>query len=85
MTDSEVVDVDKILNNTGFNAEKNLLTRRQAEVLALRQKGLRQLDIANLLGLPVPTSQTSNVVHKRISKKPLKQLILVLFLLLLCV
>jgi len=50
MTDSEVVDVDKILNNTGFNAEKNLLTRRQAEVLALRQKGLRQLDIANLLG-----------------------------------
>lgn len=50
MTDSEIVDVDKILNNTGFDSEKNLLTRRQAEVLVLRQKGLRQLDIANLLG-----------------------------------
>jgi len=50
MTDSEVVDVDRILNKVGFNAEKNLLTRRQAEVLALRHQGLRQLDIANLLG-----------------------------------
>jgi len=49
MTESEL-DVTEILNHTEFDVEKNLLTRRQAEVFALREEGLRQRDIANLLG-----------------------------------
>ena len=44
------VDADSILEGAGFDADENVLTRRQAEVLALREHGLRQLDIANLLG-----------------------------------
>jgi Tfx family DNA-binding protein len=48
--DLEAIDVAELLDRTGFDAEENVLTRRQAEVLALREHGLRQLDIANLLG-----------------------------------
>ncbi len=44
------VDVATLLAEAGFNAEKNVLTRRQAEVLALRERDVRQLDIAKLLG-----------------------------------
>jgi Tfx family DNA-binding protein len=44
------VDVADVLERTGFDAAENVLTRRQAEVLALREHGLRQLDIANRLG-----------------------------------
>ncbi|ESS08922.1 MAG: DNA-binding protein, Tfx family [uncultured archaeon A07HN63] len=48
--DLEAIDVAELLDRTGFDADENVLTRRQAEVLALREHGLRQLDIANMLG-----------------------------------
>ncbi|MFB6079598.1 MAG: Tfx family DNA-binding protein [Haloferacaceae archaeon] len=44
------VDVDELLDEVGFDADSNVLTRRQAEVLALRERGVRQADIAALLG-----------------------------------
>ncbi|WP_115864658.1 Tfx family DNA-binding protein [Halorussus litoreus] len=43
-------DVDEILDRTGFDAETNVLTRRQAEVLVLRERGVAQADIADRLG-----------------------------------
>lgn len=46
----DAVDVDAILTRVGFDPEDNVLTRRQAEVLALREQGLAQAEIANLLG-----------------------------------
>jgi Tfx family DNA-binding protein len=48
--DDETVAVAAILSETGFDAEENVLTRRQAEVLALRDRGLRQSRIASMLG-----------------------------------
>ena len=44
------VDADSILERSGFDAGESVLTRRQAEVLALRERGLRQSDIADRLG-----------------------------------
>ncbi|MDB2225538.1 MULTISPECIES: Tfx family DNA-binding protein [Halorubrum] len=44
------VDADSILEGAGFDADESVLTRRQAEVLALRERGLRQSDIADRLG-----------------------------------
>jgi Tfx family DNA-binding protein len=44
------VDVDALLDGAGFDAETSVLTRRQAEVLALRERGARQADIAAMLG-----------------------------------
>ncbi|RXK50535.1 Tfx family DNA-binding protein [Halorientalis pallida] len=49
MTDDEI-DVDGILDRAGFDPAANVLTRRQAEVLALRERGLAQAEIAELLG-----------------------------------
>lgn len=46
----EGIDADELLARAGFDAEGNVLTRRQAEVLALRERGLRQSDIAERLG-----------------------------------
>jgi Tfx family DNA-binding protein len=46
----EEVDADELLARAGFDAAKSVLTRRQAEVLALRERGLRQSDIADRLG-----------------------------------
>jgi hypothetical protein len=43
-------DVDTLLEQAGFDAETSVLTRRQAEVLALRERGMRQRDIADRLG-----------------------------------
>ncbi len=48
--DLEDLDPDALLERVGFDPETNVLTRRQAEVLALRERGLRQSDIANYLG-----------------------------------
>ncbi|MFD1513318.1 Tfx family DNA-binding protein [Halomarina rubra] len=48
MTDP--ADVDDILGRTGFDPETSVLTRRQAEVLALREHGLAQAAIAEWLG-----------------------------------
>lgn len=46
----EVPDVDDILARAGFDPESSVLTRRQAEVLALRERGLPQATIAEELG-----------------------------------
>jgi Tfx family DNA-binding protein len=43
-------DVDEILDRAGFDAETSVLTRRQAEVLALRERGVAQATIAESLG-----------------------------------
>ncbi|WP_336001400.1 Tfx family DNA-binding protein [Halorientalis halophila] len=43
-------DVDAVLDRAGFDPAENVLTRRQAEVLALRERGLAQAEIADLLG-----------------------------------
>jgi len=43
-------DVDELLDRVGFDAEESVLTRRQAEVLALREQGLSQATIAEMLG-----------------------------------
>ena len=49
-SDPADVDADSILERSGFDAGESVLTRRQAEVLALRERGLRQSDIADRLG-----------------------------------
>jgi Tfx family DNA-binding protein len=43
-------DVDELLDRAGFDEETGVLTRRQAEVLALRERGIPQADIADSLG-----------------------------------
>ena len=43
-------DVDAVLAEVGFDEEASSLTRRQAEVLALRERGASQAAIADLLG-----------------------------------
>lgn len=47
---SEEVDLDALLDRTGFDPEESVLTRRQAEVLALRERGRSQAAIADRLG-----------------------------------
>ena len=47
---TEDIDVEGILDRAGFDEETNVLTRRQAEVLALRERGMAQADIADRLG-----------------------------------
>jgi hypothetical protein len=48
MTD-DIPPVDDLLEEMGFDSETNVLTRRQAEVLALRERGLSQATIAERL------------------------------------
>ncbi|MES3161590.1 MAG: Tfx family DNA-binding protein [Halorubrum sp.] len=48
--DTENVDAAELLERAGFDADAGVLTERQAEVLALREQGLRQSDIADRLG-----------------------------------
>lgn len=43
-------DVDELLERAGFDANAGVLTRRQAEVLALRERDIPQADIAEELG-----------------------------------
>lgn len=45
-----VPDADERLDRAGFDAETNVLTRRQAEVLALREQDIAQAEIADSLG-----------------------------------
>jgi len=47
---ADVPDVDEILAMAGFDPDANVLTRRQAEVLSLRERGISQADIAAVLG-----------------------------------
>ncbi|WP_430503899.1 Tfx family DNA-binding protein [Haloparvum sp. PAK95] len=46
----DAVDVDAVLERAGFDPSAGVLTRRQAEVLALRERGLKQSVIAERLG-----------------------------------
>ncbi len=48
--ESADVDVDELLAAVGFDPETNVLTARQAEVLALREQGIKQQTIARMLG-----------------------------------
>ncbi|MFB6092639.1 MAG: Tfx family DNA-binding protein [Haloquadratum sp.] len=48
--DPDELDPDAILAETGFDPDESVLTRRQAEVLALRERGIRQSRIASMLG-----------------------------------
>ena len=41
---------EDVLTRTGFEASRSVLTRRQAEVLVMRERGLRQSVIAEYLG-----------------------------------
>jgi HTH-type transcriptional regulator, fmd operon transcriptional regulator len=52
MTDTEEgsIDADALLEAIGFDTRENVLTRRQAEVLALRERGVSQATIATRLG-----------------------------------
>lgn len=47
---SEDDDVEAFLDRVGFDAAENVLTRRQATVLALRERGQSQSAIADRLG-----------------------------------
>lgn len=49
-TDELDFDVSEYLSEIGFDPESNLLTRRQAEVLVLREHGYKQTTIAAHLG-----------------------------------
>ncbi|WP_066413879.1 Tfx family DNA-binding protein [Halorubrum aethiopicum] len=50
VVDADDVDAAELLARAGFDADASVLTERQAEVLALRERGLRQSDIADRLG-----------------------------------
>ena len=69
--DDPEVDVETLLTRAGFDPEHNVLTRRQAEVLALREYGVRQSDIADTLGTSranvsnVEASARANVAKAR--------------------
>lgn len=66
-----VPDVDAILEETGFDAEGSVLTHRQAQVLALRERGHSQAAIADALGTSranvssVESSARDNVARAR--------------------
>ena len=69
--DGEVPDADAVLARVGFDAAENVLTRRQAEVLALRERGASQAAIADRLGTSraniskVESSARENVTKAR--------------------
>jgi len=48
--DPDEIDVGAILEESGFDPEESILTRRQAEVYILRERGYRQADVAEALG-----------------------------------
>jgi len=50
MSEHDRFDVDELLDSIGFDGDENVLTRRQAEVLALRERGRSQSDIADRIG-----------------------------------
>ncbi len=64
-------DVEALLDRLDFSADDNVLTRRQAEVLALRERDVAQADIAELLGTSranvssVEASARENVARAR--------------------
>jgi Tfx family DNA-binding protein len=50
VTDESLPDVDALLAEVGFDEATSVLTRRQAEVLVYRERGVAQADIADELG-----------------------------------
>lgn len=64
-------DADELLDRAGFDADESVLTRRQAEVLALRERDVPQADIAESLGTSranvssVESSARENVAKAR--------------------
>ncbi|MCL9815847.1 Tfx family DNA-binding protein [Natronocalculus amylovorans] len=48
--ETDIDTVSELLSEIGFNPETNVLTKRQAEVLALREQGAKQQTIARMLG-----------------------------------
>jgi Tfx family DNA-binding protein len=64
-------DPDELLERAGFDEEGGVLTRRQAEVLAFRERGVSQADIADRLGTSranvssVESSARENVAKAR--------------------
>lgn len=66
-----VPDADELLERAGFDAETNVLTRRQAEVLVLREADVPQAEIAEELGTSranvssVESSARENVAKAR--------------------
>ncbi|MDJ1432516.1 Tfx family DNA-binding protein [Halostagnicola sp. A-GB9-2] len=43
-------DIEELLEDIGFESETSILTHRQAQVLALRERDVSQADIADALG-----------------------------------
>ena len=63
------VDIDELLTECGFDAELSTLTRRQAEVLALRERGRKQEAIADLLGTSrANVASVENRARKNVAK-----------------
>ena len=66
-----VPDADELLERAGFDADESVLTRRQAEVLVLREADIPQADIAEELGTSranvssVEASSRENVAKAR--------------------
>ncbi|MFC7167333.1 Tfx family DNA-binding protein [Halospeciosus flavus] len=69
MADEQVPDPDELLDRTGFDASTNVLTRRQAQVLALRERGVAQADIAERLGTSrANVSKVESSARENVSK-----------------
>jgi Tfx family DNA-binding protein len=66
-----VPNADEMLDRVGFDEETNVLTRRQAEVLSLRERDVSQAEIAESLGTSranvssVESSARENVAKAR--------------------
>ncbi|PSQ12233.1 RNA polymerase subunit sigma-70 [Halobacteriales archaeon QS_5_70_15] len=69
--EERVPDAEAILAELGFDESANVLTRRQAQVLALRERGIAQAAIAERLGTSranvssVESSARENVTRAR--------------------
>lgn len=67
----ELPDIDELLDRIGFDESHSVLTRRQAEVLALRERDIPQAAIAESLGTSranvssVEASARANVAKAR--------------------
>jgi Tfx family DNA-binding protein len=70
-TDEGLPDPGAVLERVGFDPDASVLTRRQAEVYTLRERGVRQSRIADLLGTSranvasVESSARTNVAKAR--------------------
>ena len=64
-----VPDVDDLLATMGFDPDESVLTRRQAEVLVLRERGTPQADIAEMLGTSrANVSKVESSARENVSK-----------------